>query len=133
MWQFYGHAFKIALWDQWLVVVSGPKMADELRRRPDHEVSFIEGAEEVCEPSIMISVLVSMCPQIVQTKYTIGSDHEETPHVVDIVRDKLTRALPTIFPEVVDELSSAFADHIPAKNDGMIGLSSVVAQRLICF
>ena len=31
----------------WLVVVSGSEMIDDLRRRPDDEVSFLEGAEEV--------------------------------------------------------------------------------------
>ena len=45
--QFHGKAFKIALLDQWTVVVSGPKMVDELRKRPDEELSFIEGTEEV--------------------------------------------------------------------------------------
>lgn len=31
----------------WLVVVSGTKMVDDLRRRPDEEVSFMDGSEEV--------------------------------------------------------------------------------------
>ena len=45
--QYYGTSFKVAYLDKWLVVVSGPEMLDELRRRPDEEVSFLEGAEEV--------------------------------------------------------------------------------------
>ena len=44
--------FKIALLDQWLVVVSGPKMVDELRRRPDEELSFMEGIEDVGNLSV---------------------------------------------------------------------------------
>lgn len=39
--------FKVALWDQWLVIMAGPKMTDDLRRRPDDEVNFIEGSDEV--------------------------------------------------------------------------------------
>ena len=39
--------FKVALLDQWTVVVSGPKLVDELRKRPDEELSFMEGTEEV--------------------------------------------------------------------------------------
>ena len=31
----------------WLVVVSGSKMVDDIRRRPDEEVNFIDGSEEV--------------------------------------------------------------------------------------
>lgn len=45
--QFHGSVFKVALFGQWMVVVSGPKMVDELRKRPDEEMSFIEGVEEV--------------------------------------------------------------------------------------
>ena len=45
--QYQGSTFKIALFDQWLVVVCGTSMVDELMRRPDHEVSFLEGIEEV--------------------------------------------------------------------------------------
>ena len=35
------------MWDMWLVVLSGSKMVDDIRRRPDSEVGFMEGAEEV--------------------------------------------------------------------------------------
>ena len=45
--QYYGTSFKVAFPDKWLVVVSGSEMLDELRRRPDDELSFLEGAEEV--------------------------------------------------------------------------------------
>jgi len=40
--------FKVALLEQWLVVVSGPEMNDELRKVPDSHVSFTMAAEEVC-------------------------------------------------------------------------------------
>ena len=46
--------FKVALLDQWLVVVSGPKMVDELRRRPDEELSFMEGIEDVSRLSVLL-------------------------------------------------------------------------------
>ena len=45
--QYHGSTFKVALFDQWLVVVCGSNMVDELMRRPDSEVSFLEGIEEV--------------------------------------------------------------------------------------
>ena len=45
--QFPGSAFKIALFGSWMVMVSGPKMVDELRKKQDDELSFVEGAEEV--------------------------------------------------------------------------------------
>ncbi|KAM5530553.1 hypothetical protein V8D89_015788 [Ganoderma adspersum] len=41
--KYHGSTFKIALFDRWLIIVSGSKMVDELRNRPDNEVSFLEG------------------------------------------------------------------------------------------
>jgi hypothetical protein len=40
--------FKVAGLDSWLVVVSGPALVDELRKAPDHILSFEAAAEEVC-------------------------------------------------------------------------------------
>lgn len=40
--------------DKWLVVVSGPKMIDELRRRPDEELSFIASVDDVRTTSGLI-------------------------------------------------------------------------------
>lgn len=45
--QYYGSTFKVALLDAWMVYVSGPELIDELKRRPDDELSFHEGADEV--------------------------------------------------------------------------------------
>ena len=35
-----------------MVVVSGHKLVDDLRKRPDDELSFMEGVEEVSSPEI---------------------------------------------------------------------------------
>ena len=56
--------------------------------------------------------------QVIQTKYTIGMEHEEVPASVEIVRDKLTRSLPAILPDVIDELKVAVGDYMPAQGDG---------------
>ena len=36
--------------DGWLVVFTGPKLIDELRKSPDDELSSVEGTAEVCLP-----------------------------------------------------------------------------------
>ena len=51
-------------------------------------------------------------------KYTVGVHPEETHANVDIVRDKLTRSLPSIFPALMDEVRYAVGEYIPAKEDG---------------
>ncbi|KAI0640730.1 cytochrome P450 [Trametes meyenii] len=96
----YGSVFKVPLQDKWMVVVSGPKLVDDLRRRPDEELSFRVAAAET-----------------IQTKHTVGPGPTEDPYHVDIIREKLTRALPAVLPDVIDELQLAVGDHIPAKED----------------
>ncbi|RDX42957.1 cytochrome P450 [Lentinus brumalis] len=99
--KFYNGTYKVAMADKWLVVVSGPKMIDELRRRPDEELSFIASVDDT-----------------MQAEYTIGRGSITDPYHVDIIREKLTRTLPAVLPDVVDELSLAVQEYIPAKNDG---------------
>ena len=45
--QYYGTLFKVAMLDGWLVVFTGPKLIDELRRSPEEELSANEGTAEV--------------------------------------------------------------------------------------
>ncbi|RPD64678.1 cytochrome P450 [Lentinus tigrinus ALCF2SS1-7] len=99
--RFYNRTYKVAMPDKWLVIASGPKMIDELRRRPDEDVSFLAGVEET-----------------IQAKYTLGEDAFADPYHVDIIKEKLTRTLPAVLPEVVDELRLAVQEYIPAKDEG---------------
>ena len=116
--QFRGRVFKIALYDRWLVIVNGREMADELRRRPDDEVSFADGSEEVHNAtSHSLDSHPHSPPQMVQMKYTIGIEPEVEYHA-EVVREKLTRSLAAIFPDIIDEMGLAFEQHIPAKSDG---------------
>ena len=39
--------FKIPTPERWIVVVTGPKLIDELRKFPDEQVSFLDAAGEV--------------------------------------------------------------------------------------
>ncbi|KAI1791203.1 cytochrome P450 [Ganoderma leucocontextum] len=98
--QFHNSAFKVALIDQWLVVVSGSKMVDEFRKRSDDELSFIEGVEDV-----------------IQTRYTLGPETSHDPYHVDIIKEKLMRTLPMVLPDVIDELTYAVPDCIQATED----------------
>ncbi|KAI0800573.1 cytochrome P450 [Fomes fomentarius] len=96
--KYHGSAFKVALLDQWMVIVSGSKMVDELRKRPDDELSFIEGVEE-----------------LMQTRFTLGREPLDDPYHVDIIREKLMRSLVAVLPDVIDELALAVPDLIPTQ------------------
>ena len=45
--QYKGGIFKVALFDKWLLVLSGRKYVEELRKYPDDQVSFLYGTAEV--------------------------------------------------------------------------------------
>ena len=45
--QYKGGAFKVPMLDRWLVIVTGSRMIDELRRFPDDYVSFLDAVGEV--------------------------------------------------------------------------------------
>lgn len=48
----------------------------------------------------------------------------ENPYHVAMIRDKLTRALPAVLPDVVDELRLAVPEHIPAVSGGTFDMAS---------
>lgn len=45
--QYKGGMFKVPMLERWLVVVTGPKLMDELQRFPDEYVSFTAANAEV--------------------------------------------------------------------------------------
>ncbi|KAM5535874.1 hypothetical protein V8D89_010492 [Ganoderma adspersum] len=112
--KYYGTSFKVAFLDKWLVVVSGSEMLDELRRRPDDEMSFLEGAEET-----------------IQMRYTVGPELIDDPYHVDIIREKLTRTLPLIMPDVVDELELAVPHYIKADDQEWTPVSVMTTMQQI--
>ncbi|RDX42956.1 cytochrome P450 [Lentinus brumalis] len=108
--RFHGSVFKIALVGQWMVIVSGPKMLDDLRKRPDDEVSFLEGAEEA-----------------LQIRFTLGREPVDDPFHVEIIREKLMRTLVAVLPDVIDELRGAVPEYIQAKKDEWISVKVLQA------
>ena len=45
--QYYGSAFKVPLVGEWLVLVSGPQMVDDIRRAGANDMSFDDATAEV--------------------------------------------------------------------------------------
>ncbi|KAJ3007828.1 hypothetical protein NUW54_g3393 [Trametes sanguinea] len=111
---YYGSVFKVAMLDQWLVVVSGPKLVEELRKRPDNEFSAEQG-------------LQSFLP----LKYMLGYETVHDQYHVDLVREKLTRSIPLILPDVIDELRLAVSEHIPATENEWVSINVLDKTREI--
>ena len=68
--QYPNSAFKVGhLLEQWVVIVCGRRMVEELRKRPDEELSAHFGREEVC---------ISLC-----TKCKCSTEHRYCCNGVD--------------------------------------------------
>ncbi|KAI1784530.1 cytochrome P450 [Ganoderma leucocontextum] len=94
-------AFKVRRLGQWLVVVSGRRMVEELRKRPDEELSFPLSVQEA-----------------LQSQYALEPPLRSDHYHVKVVQEKLgARRLPDIIPVVIDEIPFALREHIAAKEN----------------
>ncbi|KAI0778803.1 cytochrome P450 [Trametes elegans] len=107
-------AFKVPLLDKWMVILSGPKMVEEVRLTSDKVLSFSESTE-----------------QAMQLKGSFSREFIDDQYHTGIIKDKLTRSLPAILPDVIDELNLAVPQHIPAKEDEWLAVPIMEAMRQI--
>ncbi|KAJ6569230.1 cytochrome P450 [Mycena capillaripes] len=96
--RYHGSAFKIAQVNQWHVIVSGPKMIDDIRHARDDQLSLRFAADKAT-----------------QARYTIGDyRHDLDFYRVGAIRSSVTSAIGPRFSDVRDEIIAAFADEVPA-------------------
>lgn len=53
-----------------------------------------------------------------QIKHIVDPHTTENLYHIDMITEKLTRALPAVLPQVIDELRLAVPKHIPAVSEG---------------
>ncbi|KAH9939336.1 cytochrome P450 [Epithele typhae] len=111
--KYYGTVFKIAMLDGWIVVFTGPKLIDELRKSPDEDLSAVEGTAE-----------------ILQLRHTLGPTFDDQFHVA-VVRDKLTRNLGALYPDVLDEVNTAWEELVPPTDDWTEVCAFPIVQQII--
>ncbi|KAI1795280.1 cytochrome P450 [Ganoderma leucocontextum] len=95
-------AFKIPLLDKWVVVICGSKMIEDVRKRPDDELSTYAGIREFS-----------------QTAYTAGPEMlADTGHESStIIKENLTRGIPGFAPTVAEEVQCTLQEYI-SSGDG---------------
>ncbi|PIL27969.1 cytochrome P450 [Ganoderma sinense ZZ0214-1] len=93
-------AFKFPALDQWTVVVSGRELVEELRKCGEEELSAPESLKDTFQSKYIFD------PLIVADQYH-----------VKVLQEKLTRRLPDLLPDIVDEVTVAVQDHIVSKED----------------
>ncbi|KAH9914908.1 cytochrome P450 [Epithele typhae] len=99
----HGSVFKVALFDQWMVVISGRRWSKTSAKDPRTRCHSSKESKRYYDD-----------PQILQTKHTIGRAWLDDPYLVDITREKLTRTLPAVMPDIVEELMLAVPENVPA-------------------
>ncbi|EGN99661.1 hypothetical protein SERLA73DRAFT_159877 [Serpula lacrymans var. lacrymans S7.3] len=90
-----GMAFKVPGLFYWNVILSGPKLVEEIRKAPEDYLSAREGFSDILKP-----------------KYTLGHETIHNPYHVSVILTQLTRNLAARFPDIIDEIKTSFDDNI---------------------
>ncbi|KAF7378406.1 Cytochrome P450 monooxygenase 51 [Mycena sanguinolenta] len=97
--KYRGQPFKVALANQWLVLLSGQRLIEDIRNADD-SLSFTDSAK------VMF-----------QTEYTIGYEQLHDPFQINVIRTAFTRNIAACFPVIREEIAAAFEDLIPAQDE----------------
>lgn len=93
--------FKIPMLYNWIVVISGTKLLEEVRVAPDDQLSAIEGAND-----------------FFKTAFTMGRRVANEPYHLGIIKTQLSRKLPTLCAVIEDEVSVTLSEIFSSQNDG---------------
>ncbi|KAG9308976.1 cytochrome P450 [Chiua virens] len=109
-------AFKVARFDQWVVIISSRELVDEIRRAPDDTLSFLEGVNDA-----------------IQVTHTLGHEIHHNPYHIPIVRSRLTRNIGSLYPEITNEIITAFDDVFALNGNDWKNVPVVSSmQAIIC-
>ncbi|KAL0573797.1 hypothetical protein V5O48_008150 [Marasmius crinis-equi] len=89
-------AFKVAAMNRWTVVVTGKDMVEDLRKAGDDQLSMSGALNKSLQSDLLF-----------------GRGIQTNSYHAEVVGGALTRHLASMFGEVYDELSQAFAEEIP--------------------
>lgn len=96
--RYKGRVFRVPQLTGWLVLVSGDKLIEELRKVPEHLVSADQAHSEN-----------------LQAPYTLGPSVCESTYHVGVVRHSVNKNLAALLPLVVDEIVAAFPEELESK------------------
>ncbi|KAF9244079.1 cytochrome P450 [Melanogaster broomeanus] len=94
-------AFKVANKYSWLVIVSGRQYLEEIRRSSEDHLSFMAATNDA-----------------LKLEYTMGHDIHYKPYHIQIIRSQLTRSLGVLYPDIRDEVVTAFEEILDLEGNG---------------
>ncbi|CCM06932.1 uncharacterized protein FIBRA_09244 [Fibroporia radiculosa] len=101
--KYKGGVFKIAELNCWIVLVTGSELVEELRKVPDSILSFPVALQE-----------------LIQEEYTLGRGLASSIYHIPLLITRVTRHLAELFPNIHDEIVTAFNDELSLTKEGMI-------------
>jgi len=113
--KYRGRAFRVPLILKWMIVVSGSKMVEDLRKGTEDQMSFADALAD-----------------ILASQYTIGPHAHIDPWHFEVVRGALTRNLPKYSPAIRDEIAASYSDLIPQKSEWVeVSARHTIAQIVV--
>ena len=113
--------FKVADGLRWTVVVSSREHVEELVRAPEDVFSFLEGSNDVSYCSILLGLACTeCCRQRLNIRYVVGDEVLDWPYHPGAIRNHLTRNIATLYPEIRDEVVTAFDELLDLTGEGEV-------------
>ena len=109
--------FKVAERYHWMVILSNRKHIEELLRASDDVLS--SGINEVRNRPVLPELChIKCCWQRLNIYYPLGQEIIDNPHHIAAVRSQLTRNIARLYPEIKDEIVTAFDDVLDLRGNG---------------
>ena len=116
--QYRGSIFKIPMLTQWMVVVTGPQLIEDVRHASDDQLSSSEAFAEVICHAHTCNLSLTLCDKTLHTDILFGRGIHDDGFHIDVIRSQLTRNIAARFSDVQDEIAAAFAEYVPTKGNG---------------
>ncbi|KIJ13839.1 hypothetical protein PAXINDRAFT_80343 [Paxillus involutus ATCC 200175] len=110
--QHKGSPFKVARGYRWMVVVSGLQFVEDVRKASNDELSLAEASNDT-----------------MNLEYTLGQDAHHNPYHIVIIGSQLTRNLGILYPDIIDEIVTAFEEILGLQGNGELEFVVTVYRR----
>ena len=115
--QYKGGLYKIASFERWVVIVSGPKLVDEFARVSDETMSM-QGALDAVSSAFSHSLIFTQCvrcdKEVPAIPFVVKPQLPDINYFVKIIRTSLTNSLHSLIADIQDELLHACDKYVPA-------------------
>ena len=117
--QYRGSIFKIPMLTQWMIVVTGPQLIEDMRRASDDQLSSKDAfAEVICHAYTRHSSNFMSATQTLHTDILFHPELHDDGFHIEVIRSHLTRNVMARFSDIQDEIAASFADALPTKGNG---------------